>query len=116
MNAALVLSMWLALAADASGAVPATAEVFEPRSFPVTDVERIYFSGPGTLNIAQAGNLHSRSVEASVEGAGYILLAVDELLDVRLTGTASVRCVGSPFVSQTVSGPGSVAPVAARSI
>lgn len=235
MKASLVLSMWLAFAANASGAVPATAEVFEPRSLPVTDVERIYFSGPGTLNIAQggapglwitgspslrdavvveiyddalfievpaqaadivsidvmlgslreivsdgaarvtgvglhfdslsleatgasrfnlsglqahelvvtgtdgaaftfsgsvdrqvldladhglyqAGSLHSRSVEASVKGAGYILLAVDELLDVRLTGAASVRYVGSPFVSQTVSGPGSVAPVATRSI
>lgn len=64
----------------------------------------------------QAAKLFSHSVEATVVGAGFILLSVEDLLDVRLAGAANVRYLGSPYVSQFVSGPGSVEPVAEHSI
>ncbi len=64
----------------------------------------------------QARNLRSQSVEATISGAGVILLAVEKLLDVNLAGAASVRYVGSPYVWRKVSGPGSVTPVAELSI
>jgi hypothetical protein len=64
----------------------------------------------------QAAQLFSHSVEATVVGAGFILLSVEDLLDVRLAGAANVRYLGSPFVSQFVSGPGSIEPVAEHSI
>ena len=64
----------------------------------------------------QARSLNSESVEATVVGGGLILLQVDDLLDVRLAGAARLRYVGSPYVSQLVSGAGSVAPVGEISI
>jgi hypothetical protein len=64
----------------------------------------------------QARSLASESVEATIVGGGLILLQVDGLLDVRLAGTARLRYVGSPYVSQLVSGAGSVAPVGEISI
>lgn len=64
----------------------------------------------------QARSLASESVEATIVGGGLILLQVDDLLDVRLAGTARLRYVGSPYVSQLVSGAGSVAPVGEISI
>ena len=59
----------------------------------------------------QARSLASESVEATIVGSGLILLQVDDLLDVHLAGNARLRYVGSPYVSQLVSGAGSVAPV-----
>ena len=67
-------------------------------------------------DLYQAVSLHSQTVEATVVGSGYILVAVDELLDVRLAGAANVRYLGSPFVSKNVSGTGSIAPVTGNSI
>ena len=79
------------------------------------EVERqvLDLSNPGRY---QARSLNSESVEATVVGGGLILLQVDDLLDVRLAGAARLRYVGSPFVSQMVSGAGSVAPVGEISI
>ena len=59
----------------------------------------------------RAPNLISHSVEAIVTGTGFILLAVDDLLAIDLDGAARVRYAGSPFVSQRVSGQGSVTQV-----
>ncbi|MDH3644415.1 MAG: DUF2807 domain-containing protein [Gammaproteobacteria bacterium] len=56
----------------------------------------------------RAEALSSQSVEAQVSGAGNILLWVEEFLDVHVAGAARVRYSGSPYVSQRVSGPGSV--------
>ena len=64
----------------------------------------------------RAPNLASHSVEATVTGTGFIFLAVEDLLDIELEGTARVRYAGSPFVSQRVSGPGSVTRVQEHSI
>lgn len=64
----------------------------------------------------QARSLASESVEATIVGSGLILLQVDDLLDVHLAGNARLRYVGSPYVSQLVSGAGSVAPVGEISI
>ena len=64
----------------------------------------------------RALNLASRSVEATVNGAGFVLLTVADLLDIRLAGAARVRYAGSPFVSQQVSGPGSIQRVEENSI
>ena len=64
----------------------------------------------------RAFDLSSRSVEATVNGAGYVLLTVADLLDIRLAGAARVRYAGSPFVSQQVSGSGSIQRVEEHSI
>jgi hypothetical protein len=64
----------------------------------------------------RALNLASRSVEATVNGAGSVLLTVADLLDIRLAGAARVRYAGSPYVSQQVSGPGSIQRVEENSI
>ena len=56
----------------------------------------------------RARDLLSRSVEASVFGTGSITLAVAEMLDVRVSGAARVSYVGSPYVSQEISGAGAV--------
>ena len=55
-----------------------------------------------------AGNLVSKSIEASVSGVANVSLSVVELLDIHISGAAHVRYVGSPFVSQKVSGAGSI--------
>lgn len=56
----------------------------------------------------RARDLLSQSVEASVFGTGSITLAVAEMLDVRVSGPARVSYVGSPYVSQEISGAGAV--------
>lgn len=56
----------------------------------------------------RARDLLSQSVEASVFGTGIITLAVAEMLDVRVSGAARVSYVGSPYVSQEISGAGAV--------
>lgn len=114
------------LSLEAKGAGRFNFSALQANELLVTGADGAAFTLSGSVNrqvldladhgLYQAGNLHSRSVEAKVVGAGYILLAVDELLDVRLAGAASVRYLGTPFVSQSVSGSGSVAPVAALSI
>ena len=47
-------------------------------------------------------------VEANVFGTGSVTLAVAELLDIRVLGAARVSYVGSPYVSQEISGAGAV--------
>ena len=69
---------------------------------PLTSVETV--APPEIL----AENLISKSVEASISGVANVSLSVVELLDVHVSGSARVRYVGSPYVSQKVSGSGSV--------
>ena len=56
----------------------------------------------------RAENLISKSVEASISGVANVSLSVVELLDIHVSGAAHVRYIGSPYVSQKVSGTGSV--------
>jgi hypothetical protein len=110
----------LSLEASGPGSVLITA--LQANELNVTGSRGAAFSLSGNVNrqvldladhgLYQARQLVSRSVEAKVVGGGAILLQVDDLLDVRVAGAANVRYAGSPFVSQRVSGPGSVKPVA----
>ncbi|MCZ6642905.1 MAG: DUF2807 domain-containing protein [Gammaproteobacteria bacterium] len=56
----------------------------------------------------RARDLLSQSVEANVFGTGSVTLAVAEMLDIRVLGAARVSYVGSPYVSQEISGAGAV--------
>jgi len=64
----------------------------------------------------RAENLISKSVEANISGVTNVSLSVVELLDIHVSGAAQVRYVGSPYVSQKVSGAGSVKQDPGRSI
>jgi len=107
---------------EASGAGSVLIVALQANELNVTGSDGAAFTISGNVNrqvldladhdLYQARQLISRSVEARVVGSGAILLQVDDLLDVRVAGAANVRYVGSPFVSQRVSGPGSVKPVA----
>lgn len=110
------------LSLEASGAGSIVITALQADELNVTGSNGAAFTLSGTVNrqvldlvdpgLYQARQLVSHSVEAKVVGRGAILLQVDDLLDVRVAGAANVRYVGSPFVSQRVSGPGSVKPVA----
>ncbi len=61
-------------------------------------------------------NLLSRFVEARVQGMSTAAFSVEHLLDVSVDDAARVRYSGSPYVSQRVSGAGSVTQVRGHSI
>jgi len=119
-------------AVDASGWDTITAPTFSLSvsgaatvSIPV-EVERLYASVSGSSNIAlsgtadhadlraagvvniEAGELQTKDARIDVSGAGSIIIACSDTLNVVVSGAASVRYIGDPEVTRRVSGAGSV--------
>jgi hypothetical protein len=75
----------------------------------LADTLAVTVSGSGDFS---GKSLTSRVARVKTSGSGDALVQVHESLDAESSGSGSVRYVGSPQVTQHVSGSGTVAPLA----
>jgi hypothetical protein len=72
------------------------------------DSQVVELSGGGSY---QAANLHSRTAEVVLTGAGSAQVWVDEALTARISGAGNILFKGEPKIDQTITGLGSVKPL-----
>lgn len=65
----------------------------------------------GGLGDYEAGALHSAEADVTITSGGSATVRVSDKLDARIDGSGSVYYIGSPVVTRSGSGSGSVAPV-----
>jgi hypothetical protein len=103
---------------DASGSVTVEAKGVQ------TDSLSVSISGSGEIEISgeaasqkivisgsanyEAENLNSKEASITISGSAKAVLAVAVKLDVQVSGSADVEYIGSPQVTKSISGSGSV--------
>ncbi|HSU37732.1 MAG TPA: head GIN domain-containing protein [Propionibacteriaceae bacterium] len=67
------------------------------------DTQRVDISGSGSFRAAE---LATRTASVDISGSGDTVIQVSDSLDVRITGSGSVRYRGNPGITEHISGSG----------
>jgi hypothetical protein len=70
-----------------------------------TDSQSVHINGSATYD---SSGLQSRTATVSISGKGNVVLRTSDTLDVQIDGQGTIRYFGSPKVSQSITGDGSV--------